>query len=142
MSSAMYGLVINLTLTALYAVLLLLVVQRVMEFKQFTYRVFRTSTGMKFEYSLGIYGGTVNVRRNKHVTTPKLIRKAIGWEIVLPDWYTDNDLSNYFMSNKLTIDDGNLSHINDLEVFKQVVLCKNDSLECINGKLFCTVKTD
>lgn len=135
-----YGLVVNLVLSCLYFVLILLVIQRLMEQRQFTYRVFRTPTGLKFEYKLGIYAGVVTVIRDITVLKPSVHRKADGWEIVLPIWYTDKDLSSYVMSKEIKIENGNRSHINDLEVFKQVVLCKNDSLECIGGKLFCTIK--
>lgn len=133
-----YDMVINFILLLLYGMICLLVVQRVMEHRQFTYRVNRTPTGLRFEYSLGIYAGVVLVTREVSAQNPTIARKALGWEITLPIWYTDQDLSLYVMTTYPRLPNGNNSHANDLEVFRQVVLKKNDSLVCIAGQLFCT----
>lgn len=133
-----YDMVINFILLLLYGVICLLVVQRIMEQRQFTYCVTRTPTGLRFEYALGIYAGVVLVTREVSAQNPTIARKALGWEITLPIWYTDRDLSVYVMTTYPRLTNGNNSHANDLEVFRQVVIKNNDSLECIAGQLFCT----
>lgn len=133
-----YDITLNFILLLLYGVIGILVVQRLMERRRFTYRVTRTSTGLKFEYSLGIYAGIVLVTREVSAQNPTIARKALGWEITLPIWYTDQDLSVYVMQTHPRLPSGHNSHANDLEVFRQVVLQNNDSLECIAGQLFCT----
>lgn len=136
-----YDMAVNIALALIYGAIILLVIQRVMEHRQFTYRSFRTPTGMEFHYRLGIYAGIVTVTRQVSATKPTIVRKATGWEIVLPIWYTDKDLSIYVMTTHPRIVNGNRSHVNDLEVFRQVVLKNNDSLECIAGQLFCIKDT-
>lgn len=135
MSKSSYDIAMNLALMIVYSVLIILVIQRIMESRGFAYRVEKIPGGLVFRYSLGIYAGCVRVSRDWDVEYPSIQRKADGWEIVFPGWYSDKQMYGFLMRND-PISGKNQSHAKDLEVFKQVVLKNNDALTCIRGVLF------
>lgn len=135
MSNSSYDLAITCALMIIYGVLIVLVIQRIMESRGFSYRVERVSGGLVFKYSLGIYAGCVRVTRDWNVEYPSVMRKADGWEIIFPGWYSDKQMYGFLMTRN-PVTGKNQSHAKDLEVFKQVVLKNNDALTCIRGVLF------
>lgn len=135
MSKTTYDIGVNIALLIIYSVLIILIIQRVMESRGFTYLVERTSDGMVFKYKLGIYAGCVRITRDWKLEHPNLLRKADGWEIVFPGWYTDKQIYGYIMRTD-PCPSKNKSHEKDLEIFRQVVLKNNHSLTCIRGVLF------
>ncbi|MNN87667.1 hypothetical protein D3C81_2052540 [compost metagenome] len=90
---------------------------------------------MVFTYKLGIYAGCVRITRDWSLEYPNILRKADGWEIVFPGWYTDQQVYKFIMRANPT-DGKNKSHSKDLEVFRQVVLMNNYALTCIRGVLY------
>lgn len=135
MSRTAYDVAMNFTLLIIYAVLLILIVQRVMESRGFSYLVERTPTGMVFTYKLGIYAGCVRITRDWNLEYPNVLRKADGWEIVFPGWYSDKQVYGFIMITDPE-PGKNRSHAKDLEIFRQVVLMNNYTLTCIRGVLF------
>lgn len=135
MSKTTYDIGVNFALLIIYAVLIILVIQRVMESRAFSYHVERTVNGMVFTYKLGIYAGCVRITRDWSLEYPNILRKADGWEIVFPGWYTDQQVYKFIMRANPT-DGKNKSHSKDLEVFRQVVLMNNYALTCIRGVLY------
>lgn len=135
MSTSTYDIAMNFALLIIYAVLIILIIQRVMESRAFSYLVERTSTGMVFSYKLGIYAGCVRITRDWNQERPAMLRKADGWEIVFPGWYTDQQVNSFIMSTDAR-SDKNKSHAKDLEIYRQVVLKNNYALTCIRGVLF------
>lgn len=135
MSKTTYDIATNFALLIIYGVIGLLIIQRVMESRGFSYLVERTPTGMIFTYKLGIYAGCVRITRDNDLEYPNLVRKADGWEIVFPGWYTDKQVYRFIMKAEPR-QGKNQSHAKDLEIFRQVVLMNNYSLTCIRGVLF------
>lgn len=135
MSTTTYDIAMNFALLIIYAVLGILIVQRVMESRAFSYHVERTPTGMVFSYKLGIYAGCVRITRDWEIEYPSILRKADGWEIVFPGWYSDQQVYSFIMRTN-PCPSKNKSHAKDLEIFRQVVLKNNYALTCIRGVLF------
>jgi hypothetical protein len=141
MSNTTYDIAMNMALVIIYGVLTILIIQRVMESRGFSYLVERTSNGMVFTYTLGIYAGCVRITRDWSLEYPNILRKADGWEIVFPGWYTDQQVYRFIMRANPT-EGKNKSHSKDLEVFRQVVLKNNYALTCIRGVLFTEDRRD
>lgn len=135
MSTSTYDIAMNFALLIIYAVLGILIIQRVMESRAFSYLVERTPTGMVFSYKLGIYAGCIRITRDWDQEYPNILRKADGWEIVFPGWYTDQQVYRFIMRTD-PCHSKNKSHAKDFEIFRQVVLKNNDALTCIRGVLF------
>ena len=135
MQSSLYNLVVNFAVVIIWVAVALLVVQRIMETREFKYLVEKTETGIIFTYRLGIYAGRVTLSRKWGVDYPRVSRKADGWEILFPPVYTDREITNY-MKTLHPDDNKNKSHIKDLEIFRQVVIRNNHGLECIRGQVF------
>lgn len=135
MSSLAYEVTMNSVLIVIYVVIGLLLIQRIMEKRGFTYHVQKTPDGLVFKYTLGIYAGCVRITRDTEYDEPVIRKRSDGWQITFPAWYTDHQIYRYIERNN-PVQRKSSSHANDIEIFRQAVLKNNDKLMSIGGRLY------
>lgn len=136
MSPLTYEVAVNWILLGVWLTVALLLLQRMMEKREFTYRIQKTPEGLVFKYSLGIYAGCVRITRDEKFDEPVVRKRSDGWQFTFPIWYTEEQIQRWILYNDPTAKKGRTSHRNDLEIFRQVVLKNNDNLFSIRGKVF------
>lgn len=133
--NAMYDLFINAALVVVWGFVALLVVVKVKECRTFLYTLKLTAHGMRFKYSLGVYGGIVEVLRDPDVIEPIFQKRVNGWILRFPESFSQQDIYVHLLLNLGKIEQEG-SHSKDLPIFKEVVIGGNDSLMCIGGHIY------
>lgn len=134
-----YDPIANAVLVLLYVFIGIRLVQRFMEAKGMKYSVTEVPYGRVFCFSLGLYAGRIHVHRTLECHHPTFIRHVDGWEVQFPMRYTEDEMDCYLMYHNPPYA-GNTSHSRDMDVYREVVIRKNDELSCVGGDIYCAMK--
>lgn len=112
-----------------------LLIIRHMEKQGLRYDLERIPEGIKFWYSLGVYGGTVCLKRIADQEMVQLTRTVYGWVCKFPPHYTNDEMCKY-VAKHLPCMQSKGSHTKDLGVFNEIVNNKNTYMASINGGIY------
>lgn len=126
---------LNLVMGVVMIIAAACVIARFLELKGLGYTLQRTSTGMYFEYRLGIYAGRIDLIRDDTVTAPQLTQGVRGWECRFPVYFTVKEMCDFIRLSS-SKDGKKGSHSKDLLIFNEIVNLKNDALVCMNGNVY------
>lgn len=130
----MYDIFMNLVLLLVYGIIFVLLAYRRLESKGMDYTFTKIQNGYAFEFLLGVYAGKVRVVKRPGCVLPWFIRHVDGWEIIFPMSYDDRQVEDFILQNNPPASK-NTSHSKDLDIYREVVIKRNDRLHCVAGKL-------
>lgn len=131
----MINIALNFIMCVIVFVMTFCMVCRWLELRGFKYSVVKTPLGLHFEYSLGVYGGRVDLIRDDTVTTPQLAQGVRGWECRFPVTFTLKEMCGFVSSASASMQRKG-SHSKDLLIFNEVMNLKNDALVSLNGHIY------
>jgi len=134
MYDSLYEIAMNLILLAVYAALGLTLVYRYLISKDLDYVLVKVRSGYVFSFKVGIYAGKIKLIRQRGCAVPYFVKHLDGWEIIFPIFYTDKQINSFIMQNDPPVPK-TASHAKDLEVYREVVINRNENLVCKAGQI-------
>lgn len=129
-----YDIVMNLILLVVYTTLGFILVYKRLRSKDMDYVLVKNMNGYIFDFVLGIYAGKIRLTRQPGCVVPRFVKHVDGWEIVFPTFYSDHQINRFIMENDPPCCK-KASHAKDLEVYREVVINRNENLECVAGEI-------
>lgn len=124
----------NLIFLAVYAALGLMLIYRYLVSKDLDYTLVKIRSGYVFSFKVGIFAGKLKLIRQRGCAVPHFVKHVDGWEIVFPLFYTDKQINSFIMHNDPPVSK-TASHAKDLEVYREVVIKRNENLVCKAGEI-------
>lgn len=130
----MYDVAMNFILLVVYAAVVLALIYRYLVSKDLDYELVKIRSGYVFSFKVGIFAGRLKLIRQRGCAVPHFIKHLDGWEIVFPVFYTDTQINSFIMKNNPP-GSKTASHAKDLEVYREVVIKRNENLVCKAGQI-------
>lgn len=124
----------NLIFLAVYTALGLMLFYRYLVSKEMDYTLVKIRNGYVFSFKVGIFAGKLKLVRERGTAHPRFVKHVDGWEIVFPLFYTDKQINSFIMQNNPP-GSKTASHAKDLEVYREVVIKRNENLVCKAGQI-------
>lgn len=134
MYDSLYEIAMNLICLVVYAALGLVLLYRYLASKDLDYTLVKITSGYVFNFKVGIFAGKLTLIRQRGCAVPHFVKHLDGWEIVFPVFYTDKQINSFIMRNDPP-GSKTASHAKDLEVYREVVIKRNENLVCKAGTI-------
>lgn len=134
MYNSLYEITMNLIFLAVYTALGLVLLYRYLVSKDMDYTLVKITSGYVFSFKVGIFAGKLKLIRQRGCAVPYFVKHVDGWEIIFPVFYTDKQINSFIMQNDPPVSK-TASHAKDLEVYREVVINRNENLVCKAGQI-------
>lgn len=124
----------NFILIAVLTILVLVIFYKYLVSREMDYTLVKIRNGYVFNFKVGIFAGNLKLVRQRGCVVPYFIKHVDGWEIVFPIFYTDKQINSFIMKNDPPVPK-TASHAKDLEVYREVVIKRNENLVCKAGEI-------
>ena len=124
----------NFILLAVLALLVMVICYKYLVSREMDYTLVKISNGYVFNFKVGIFAGNLKLVRERGCVVPYFIKHIDGWEVVFPLFYTDKQINSFIMQNDPPVPK-TASHARDLEVYREVVIRRNENLVCKAGQI-------
>lgn len=125
---------LNLVLLVVVAILVLMLFYKYLVSRDMDYTLVKIRNGFVFNFKVGIFAGKLRLVRARGCAVPYFIKHVDGWEIIFPMFYTDKQINSFIMQNDPPVPK-TASHSRDLEVYREVVIKRNENLVCKAGEI-------
>jgi len=134
MYDSLYDITMNLIFLVVYATLGLMLFYKYLVSRDMDYTLVKIRNGYVFNFKVGIFAGKVKLIRKGGCAVPHFVKHLDGWEIVFPLFYTEDQINSFIMQNNPP-GSKTASHAKDLEVYREVVIKRNENLHCMAGQI-------
>lgn len=124
----------NLVLLVVLAALVLVIFYKYLVSREMDYTLVKIRNGFVFKFKVGIFAGNLKLVRERGCVVPYFIKHIDGWEIIFPLFYTDKQINSFILKNDPPVPP-TASHARDLEVYREVVIRRNENLVCKAGQI-------
>jgi len=134
MYESLIDIAMNLIFLVVYATLGFVLFYRFLVSREMNYELVKVCSGYVFSFRLGIFAGKLRLKRQKNCPAPYFVKRLEGWDIIFPSFYTDGQINEFIMRNDPP-GSRKASHSRDLDVYREVVIKRNEKLYCSAGKI-------